>query len=337
METRATILIRLFFWLVSNPAVSLAGYLSDQLQAEIAGKSNGDFIRVIIVPVSVDDPTALKKSLEQEYATRADRYRAGVVRLQAAAGRSQKPVLTQLSALQQTGQARRVKAYWIADIVEAELTAGEIARLAADPAIEKIESYPAITSIPMPENPVSALSMAGAEGGLKAVKADSAWKAGYDGHGRIVCNFDTGVRGTHVALAGNYRGNKGYPWQQCWFSPTDSSTFPHYFTTAGSNADHGTHTMGIMVGHNDISGDSIGVAPGADWIAAVAIDVPGTSVFEAFQWAADPDGDPNTVADLPDVINHSWGIQGIGCKDIFWNVIDNVEALGIVNIFAAGN
>ena len=337
MATRATILIALFIWLVSAPAVSLAGYLSDELQMEIAGKDSGDFIRVVIVPVSIDDPAAMKKSLELEYATRADRYRAGVARLQDAAGRSQKPVLTQLNALQQTGQARRVKTYWIADIIEAELTAGEIARLAADPAVEKIESYPIVTSIPMPENPVSAPSMTGVEIGLKAVKADSAWKAGYDGRGRIVCNFDTGVRGTHVALAGNYRGNKGYPWQQCWFSPTDTSIFPHCFTTAGTSFDHGTHTMGIMVGHNDITGDTIGIAPGADWIAAVAIDVPGTSVFEAFQWAADPDGDPNTVTDLPDVINHSWGIPGIGCKDIFWNVIDNVEALGIVNIFAAGN
>ncbi|MCP4568436.1 MAG: S8 family serine peptidase, partial [FCB group bacterium] len=106
---------------------------------------------------------------------------------------------------------------------------------------------------------------------------------------------------------------------------------------AGLSAFHGSHTMGIMVGHDDATGDTVGVAPGADWIAAVAIDVPGSSIFQAFQWAADPDGNPNTVTDLPDVINHSWGLPQIECFDIFWDVIDNTEALGIVNIFSAGN
>ena len=43
------------------------------------------------------------------------------------------------------------------------------------------------------------------------------------------------------------------------------------------------------------------------------------------------------MADVPDVINHSWGIREIGCQEVFYELIDNLEALGIVNIFAAGN
>jgi len=67
------------------------------------------------------------------------------------------------------------------------------------------------------------------------------------------------------------------------------------------------------------------------------IDIQGASIIDAFEWAADPDGDPNSIDDVPDVINHSWGVEDIGCINIFYDLIDNLEALGIVNIFAAGN
>jgi hypothetical protein len=90
-----------------------------------------------------------------------------------------------------------------------------------------------------------------------------------------------------------------------------------------------------MVGHS--GADTIGVALNAKWISAAVVDINGASYIDAFEWAANPDGDPNTVSDVPDVINHSWGIQGIGCQEIFYEIIDNLEALGIVNIFAAGN
>ncbi|NIT58694.1 MAG: hypothetical protein GWN00_21450, partial [Aliifodinibius sp.] len=49
-----------------------------------------------------------------------------------------------------------------------------------------------------------------------------------------------------------------------------------------------------------------------------------------------PDGDPNTTDDVPDVINFSMDF-GSGCST-YWNEeINMTEALGIVNIFAAGN
>ena len=64
--------------------------------------------------------------------------------------------------------------------------------------------------------------------------------------------------------------------------------------------------MGVMIGYDSASDRHIGVAPGARWISAATIDLLGASIIDAFEWAADPDGDPNSIDDVPDVINHSW-------------------------------
>jgi hypothetical protein len=139
---------------------------------------------------------------------------------------------------------------------------------------------------------------------------------GYTGEGRIVCVFDFGgVHGNHPALYNNWKGHDG-----------DSSAAWNGYGSFPSGDYHGTHIMGTMVGHDDISGDTIGVAPGAKWIAG-----------GGFEWAADPDGNPNTSSEMPDVINISWTTGCYGCSDALWDEIDMVEALGIIVIIAAGN
>ncbi|MCA9730253.1 MAG: S8 family serine peptidase, partial [Candidatus Eisenbacteria bacterium] len=110
---------------------------------------------------------------------------------------------------------------------------------------------------------------------------------------------------------------------------------------------HGTHVMGIMVGLDAEAGDTLGVAFGAEWIAANALSfqVPDSSfansVLESFQWFADPDGDPATSDDVPDVLQNSWGVlesEGYRrCDPHWWGAIDNLEAAGTVVIFSAGN
>ncbi|RME26231.1 MAG: hypothetical protein D6800_06635, partial [Candidatus Zixiibacteriota bacterium] len=164
----------------------------------------------------------------------------------------------------------------------------------------------------------------------------SAWKLGYTGKGRIICSFDTGVDGAHRALNRSWKGNDGDS-AAAWYDPLFHQTLPHPLNGTVSNNAHGTWTMGVMVGADSVSGDTTGVAPDAQWISAGVVDLPGASLLSAFEWAVDPDGDPNTLADVPDVINNSWGFTGRSCVDIFYTAVQNAEALGIVNIFAAGN
>jgi hypothetical protein len=91
------------------------------------------------------------------------------------------------------------------------------------------------------------------------------------------------------------------------------------------------------------AGDTaIGVAPGAQWIAAKIFDsndnAPSSVIIDALGWLLDPDGDPGTD-DAPDIVNGSWGLEGaLGlCIEDFRAAVQNLKAAGIAVVFAAGN
>jgi len=163
------------------------------------------------------------------------------------------------------------------------------------------------------------------------------WSKGYNGRGRLVCSFDTGVEKDHPALSSKWRGNHA-PASAAWFSNATTDTIPV------DNDGHGTHTMGLLVG--SVNDTLFGVAPGAEWITAGVVDVGRPynamicDILMAFEWTLNPDGDTSTTNDVPDVISNSWGIpKGLfaPCDETFNVVIDNVEAAGVVVVFAAGN
>lgn len=230
------------------------------------------------------------------------------------------------------------KSYWISNFIYIKAPADIIRDLAARPEVESvIENTPLMLVTPV-DSSLATDSQLGAEPGLDVIGAHQAWAMGLTGEGTLVCNFDTGVKGTHPALMNKWRGNNGGSSRACWFDPFTNTTYPDDVNG------HGTHTMGTMVGM--VGGDTVGVAFGAQWIAAAVVDrgagVQRTiaDILSAFQWAADPDSNPATSDDMPDVINNSWGVPTgfFGpCDNTFWDAIDNLEALGIVCLFAAGN
>ena len=97
--------------------------------------------------------------------------------------------------------------------------------------------------------------------------------------------------------------------------------------------------MGVMVG-GDAGGTSIGMAPGATWIAAKIFNDSGTAtataIHSALQWVLDPDGNPAT-ADAPQVVNNSWAYGTPGCNLEFQPDLQALRAAEIVPVFAAGN
>jgi subtilisin family serine protease len=315
-------------------SMARSGELSPQLATQITSKQPNELVSVWIKLPSVESASQFKASVNAQAASRAGRYQAAITRLCQNNANSQQELVEWLKVWEKDGRAANIKPHWIANIVEAEVAAGELAALADRNDIETIYAVPKIELI-RPDKIGSAPALStGVSDNLKFIKADSAWKAGYTGAGRVICSFDTGVEGTHPALFNNWKGHDGDS-AAAWFDPKDRELFPH--TLTGPSSNHGTQTMGLLVGHDDDTGDTVGVALDAKWISAAVIDIQGASIIDAFEWSADPDGDPNSIDDVPDVISHSWGVRDIDCMNVFYDVIDNIEAFGIVNVFAAGN
>ena len=165
---------------------------------------------------------------------------------------------------------------------------------------------------------------------LSAVKVPSLWADGIVGDGIVIASMDTGVDGQHPDLVSSWRGGTN-----SWFDPYLEYPQPH------DGIGHGTQVMGVMVG-GDISGNNIGVAPGAHWISVKIFKDDATAFLSAihsgFQWLLDPDGDPLTD-DAPDIVNNSWGSISSQptCDTEFHADVDALKLAGIEVVFAAGN
>ncbi len=234
-------------------------------------------------------------------------------------------------------QNANIREFWIAPAMALNIPISKISELSSLPGIASVvEDAPVELIEPVESKPITAKAGT-VHSHLTSLNIPALWSRGLTGRGRLVCSFDTGVEGSHPALYSKWRGNYAAS-SAAWFAPSSSETFP--FDASG----HGTHTMGLMVGSYGV--DSFGVAPDAEWMTAAVIDQGQTlsrtisDILAAFQWAVDPDGNPATVDDMPDVILNSWGVPTSifePCNATFDQAIDNVEAAGIVTIFAAGN
>jgi subtilisin family serine protease len=173
----------------------------------------------------------------------------------------------------------------------------------------------------------------GIEKGLAAINAPKMWELGYTGYNRIAFIADTGVDPTHPSIGDRYNG-RFYSKQQSWYSFSGNKE-------AYDCDRHGTHVAGTILGLDRLNNDTIGVAFNARWIGADILCGIGTpDNIGAFEWALNPDGDPNTSDDIPDVINNSWydpSLDGLDCYSIYVPVLQALETAGVAVVFSAGN
>ncbi len=251
--------------------------------------------------------------------------------LQATADASQAGVRAELAAAVARGNATDIRPLWIVNAVAASVSSETLISLAQRADVARIRPDETI-AIPPFSVAKTARTPGTLEWGIEKIGADAVWQSlGITGDGVVVANIDTGVDYLHPELKTRYRGyiNDTVPPQNSgnWFDATgDGAVYP--VDTNG----HGTHTMGTMVGQ-----DGIGVAPGARWIAVRAFNSNGQAaeswLHTAFQWVLAPAGDP---ALAPDVVNNSWSNSN-GSTDAFVTDVANLNAAGIIAVFAAGN
>lgn len=337
MKMRKICLVAVLFSFLVTPLFS-RGIISERLQQALAQASEeGAPVKALVMLADRVDIQALDAQLYEQGVSPEERAYIVISSLQQKASNTQGPLLAYLEARSGAG-VYQYQSFWVANLIAVEATPAVIMELSARTEVEfldldaQLEWDQPVRTVPAEMIPN------GAEPGLKAINAHKMWQAGYTGAGTIVMNIDTGVDGNHPALNYKWRGTH-VPASQAWFDPA-GSTFPN------DCDNHGTHTMGTMSGLQTSTHDTIGVAFGAEWIAAKTIcSSPHTSnSVAAFQWALNPDGNPATTNDMPVAIGNSWYDPNISSSsqcnpslNPYINVISALEAAGVAVVFSAGN
>jgi hypothetical protein len=244
-----------------------------------------------------------------------------------------------INAIQAEGNVSVYERYWVFNGFAVEAPISVVQKMATRDDIDYIIEDGSFTA---PADPVAqeAPDNASANWNIYQVRAPETWALGYDGTGRTLANLDSGVDGTHEALAARWRGiQPGHSAADSWFDPFGIS--PDFPTATGA---HGTHTMGTTVGYQgDPTGmNEIGQSKGATWIACRIYDDSGKGPFSqmhaCFQFMVDPDGDPNTH-DQPDAVGNSWGdTASDSFPDLeWWPDVLAWRAAGIVPVFSNAN
>lgn len=229
--------------------------------------------------------------------------------------------------------------YYLVNALEVE--GGTLARLVllTRPEVDRVIPSPRLRPVPAANiSPGEFTSVEENPGwNIQMIGADKVWEEfGVKGAGIVIGQSDSGVEGTHPALAAQYRGaTSGDDYN--WFDPWNGTTSP---VDAGG---HGTHTLGTILGAG-----GIGVAPEAAWFAcsnltrnlgnpALYLDCM-QFMLAPFPQGGDPftDGDPTRAAH---VLNNSWGCPEIeGCDPTsLQKAAENLRAAGIFVVVSAGN
>ncbi len=341
MQTARTAVLLVVVFLIAGSA--WAGVIAPGLESQMQVLSGDDEVKVLVVLRDQADIDSINRQLHDSRATRQQRHEAVLGALQDVAQRSQDALTNDLDARQRDGGIRGYTSHWLVNAVVVVGTVDAIRELALRDDVEVIEPdlKPELIEPIRSEKatPPSERGI-GIAPGIVAVGARRVWnELGIDGTGVVVGIMDTGVDGNHPALSARWRGLFADP-SECWLDNSGQGTpdFPV------DNGGHGTHVMGTVTGL--APDDTIGVAPGALWIAANTINQGvGTEfdndVIESLEFFADPDGDPFTTEDVPCVVQNSWGTyEPLGYPDCFsywWTAMDNCEAAGVVLTWSAGN
>jgi serine protease AprX len=282
------------------------------LTASLGNLQPGEFLTVIVTLRQQADLRGVGGS------QRAQRLQGVIRALKATANATQGPLIGMLNSWRGQGLVQNFQAFWIFNGFSVTAMSEAINALAHNPNVLSITS-----------DDIAIVPASGAvEPNIYLVNAPGIWNQGFSGQGVVVANMDSGVDLTHPDLAARWRGGSN-----SWYDPYGQHATP------ADLSGHGTQTMGVMVG-GDAGGTSIGVAPGAQWIAVKIFNDRGrstsTAIHQGFQWLLDPDGDPNT-ADAPQVVNNSWTYGNPGCNLTFEPDLEALRSAGILPVFAAGN
>lgn len=212
--------------------------------------------------------------------------------------------------------SRRVRVYSKLGLAVGYVDSTGLANLAADGHVQRVTKAPELSLIrPRASRPAKLGTQM--SWGLKRLKIDRLWGAGYRGKDVVVGHLDTGVDGSHPALKNSIAAFAEFDLsgdQVAGAAPRDSDT-------------HGTHTAGTIVGRSGPKG-AFGVAPEAKLASAMVIE--GGQVIDrilvGMEWLVDQG---------VRIMSMSVGLRGYDSS--FEAIIDALRAANILPIIASGN
>jgi len=301
----------------------------------------GEFLRVSL---QVERP-GLREALSPCYQLAGqERRELAVAILKEYSSTAQKPVLDEINELSENGMAELIGAYYLGGTISFYGTPGAITEIAArNDVLRVIDDSPTklIEFIPS-ENPFQRpYAPMGITWSVDTVNANDAWATGHYGDGVIVGILDTGVRYTHVDLAGHMWINEaetpGNGVDDDYNGYIDDIYGYDFANDDGDPADdhsHGTCCAGLVAGNGTSSTDTTGIAPAALIMAIKVMDGSGSGspagLIAGAQYGVDA-GAQVLSASL------GWENPSDSLKDYFREAFEDIYATGIVVATAAGN
>jgi len=264
--------------------------------------------------------------------------------LQEKAESTQAPLLKYLQQAEGVAPGS-IQRFWVNNTVFASVRREVVAELSQWPAIARIgQNLPShladgqASCSPEAASPIPN----GREPGLTAINAHRLWALGYTGYGTKALVIDSGQDDEHPALRRQFAWHN-LPFNQVWGGSGD----------VGFCDSHGLHVTGTVLGLDRLNNDTIGVAFNATWIGG-PVNLGGVgeegcgsnpdptfpnSTVTALQYGLNPDGNPGTTDDVPDVVNNSWGNAAscIQAQSLYAPIWDAYDALGVALVTSAGN
>ena len=351
MSTGKRIRLLLPLFVLINFSSLHARNLEPSLELIIQKAPTDSLLTVLVRPALEVEISAVESDLLRRRASRAERHRRIIRALRTKSETAQGNLREFLQSERRAGRILKYHPYWIANLVAVTATPQAIRAIGARSDVADVLENKTIRLQADKKKAGPGLSSEGDFPGLASngnyfnwaldrLNVRKLWQRGLTGRGILVGIIDSGVDGTHPALDEKWRGNNGATATESWFDVINLMPTPYDDLIGGELSTHGTRAMGCLLGQD--GADTVGVAPDAQWIAAKAFDSIGDTdlekLFSSFEWMADPDGDLNTVDDVPDILNLSWADDDTEeCTQSYWEPIDNLKALGVTVLIATGN
>lgn len=344
--------VSMFFLLALFFSVSLGNNSAGARSSSLELFSENEVEILILLEQQADtEETALEVRNAWHSTGNADQEKAAVrmevvKALQDTATAEQYSLLRYLEREKGLGRVTEISSFFIVNLVYARVSEELVEIIARRPEVHSVWPNERFKLVEAEKELQASLSNSDLESNLewniKRIQAPQVWNIyGIDGSGVVVGIIDTGVDWGHKALRGSYRGcvpsNPSAPDHTYnWYDPYYDWPYPDDYHG------HGTHCTGIVLGSVPTEGTRIGVAPGAQWIAARGLNDHGwgdsarlLSAMEYMLAPTDSNGNPNPAM-APDIVNNSWSAESV-CNPIFLSAIQNWRSAEILPVFSAGN